>query len=138
MKVDTEIVSKKRQLDLLIGALEGGSNYWYFLPDLSMCPGEGEAKTKEVQEDSLGKEWSKYAVMRIWEALHQGAKIPINDNEDREELLGYLTLESLDTSLSLMIEKYPWHFANIIKEDDDCETADVFLQLAVLGDIVYG
>ena len=28
--------SNENIVDALIGALEGGSNYWYFLPDVSM------------------------------------------------------------------------------------------------------
>ena len=30
------------------------------------------------------------------------------------------------------------HFTALIEEDDDCETADVFIQAAVFGEIVYG
>jgi len=37
-----------------------------------------------------------------------------------------------------MGEKYDWHLKNFIEENDDAETADVFLQCCVLGDIVYG
>ena len=29
-------------------------------------------------------------------------------------------------------------FLRIIKEDDDAETADVFLQYAVFGEVIYG
>lgn len=37
-----------------------------------------------------------------------------------------------------MAEKWPRHFGNFISENEDAETGDVFIQLALLGDIVYG
>lgn len=33
---------------------------------------------------------------------------------------------------------YPRHWTNFVTENHDAETADVFLQLVVLKDIVYG
>lgn len=38
----------------------------------------------------------------------------------------------------LMAAKYPHHFANLITDNSDCETGDVLIQLALLGDIIYG
>ena len=31
-----------------------------------------------------------------------------------------------------------WHWRNFINENDDAETADVWFQLAVFGEVVYG
>ena len=36
------LINKKRVSDLLCGAIEGGSNYWYFLPNLE------EVKNKTI------------------------------------------------------------------------------------------
>lgn len=38
----------------------------------------------------------------------------------------------------LMSEQYGWHFGNFMSDDYDTVTADVFLQLAALGEVIYG
>lgn len=38
----------------------------------------------------------------------------------------------------LMAEKFPHHFANVITENADAETGDVYLQCCLFGGIVYG
>ena len=42
------------------------------------------------------------------------------------------------TGLTIMAEKYPKHWADFLEEDGDNDTADVFIQCCVLGDVVYG
>ena len=37
-----------------------------------------------------------------------------------------------------MAEKYPRHFTDMIQEQDDATTADVFFQCVVLQDVIYG
>jgi hypothetical protein len=34
--------------------------------------------------------------------------------------------------------KYKNHFQNAVNGNDDAETGDVFLQLTVLGDVIFG
>lgn len=46
--------------------------------------------------------------------------------------------ESIEKGLQVMADKYPRHFNDIITENDDAETADVFVQCAVLGEVVFG
>lgn len=44
----------------------------------------------------------------------------------------------LRRGLELMAEKAPRHFADLLSENDDAETHDVFMQMVILGDIIYG
>jgi hypothetical protein len=37
-----------------------------------------------------------------------------------------------------MRDQYPRHFADLVGEDDDAITGDVWLQLAVFGEVIYG
>ena len=37
-----------------------------------------------------------------------------------------------------MHQKYPNHYENFISENDDAETSDVALQLALFKELVYG
>ena len=40
--------------------------------------------------------------------------------------------------IKLMIKTEPKHFSDIMTENDDAITADIFLQLACLGEVIYG
>jgi hypothetical protein len=45
---------------------------------------------------------------------------------------------NIESGLQVMADKYPKHFADFMSEEDDCVTADVFLQCCLFGDIIYG
>lgn len=49
-----------------------------------------------------------------------------------------LNRESLQRGLTIMGEKYPRHMADMLSEDDDAITADVLVQCAVFGEVVFG
>lgn len=149
--LNKSILTDEQMCNMLVGAFEGGSNYWYFLKDLSMIPKVGYKPQTEYNIKSLGehKEFDSTQkhrmidclVHRIFEAAMLDIKVPVFDSEadeDDNEPLGYLTKESMIKGSYLMLQESPEHFANIISENDDAETADVFLQYAVLGEIVYG
>jgi hypothetical protein len=53
-------------------------------------------------------------------------------------LLGILNEESIKDGLQKMAEHFPKHFMDFLNENDDAETADVFMQLAVMGKITFG
>ena len=125
-KVEIE-VSHDRVLDMLTGALEGGSNYWYFI---------GPSSEKRICEATKDMEGEPF-VDRFWKAIQLGVRINIFDIETRDKL-GSITLESIAKGLQIMQSKHAEHFGNLISENDDAETADVFFQLAVMGELVYG
>lgn len=118
IKCETE-VSDETLESLIVGALEGGSNYWYQI------------------EKRIGPKVGKYAVDQVM----KGGGFVISDEREmgpEEKKIGRLTLVSCRKALTLMALHHPRHFSNIITENDDAETADVFLQLAVLGEVIYG
>lgn len=49
-----------------------------------------------------------------------------------------LSQATIKRGLKAMAEKYPLHFGNFMRDRWDAETADVFLQCCLLGDLVYG
>jgi len=123
MEFKTTIEDQKIK-DQIITAIEGGSNYWYFLPDLSMLP---EKKEGEALSERIGRA-----------VLDEGIAVPVYDYEDQHEKLGDLTKESIAKALEIMSRDYSDHFADMVDETGDADTADVFFQLAVMGDIVFG
>lgn len=120
-------ISSQTRLDLLTAALHGGSNYWYFLSkEADSIAKRHELNEKEPFVDSL------------WKAIETGEEIPIHDVENEINLLGKISLKSIEEGEELMLSKLPEHFANIIRDNWDAETADVWFQLAVMKDLVYG
>ena len=49
-----------------------------------------------------------------------------------------ITMDNVQKGLELMRDDYPRHYADLVEENDDAITGDVWLQLAVFGDIIYG
>jgi hypothetical protein len=112
--------------DLLVTALEGGSNYWYWLPDVSMVP--------KVVDRPNGDCLS----IRIAKAVWDGAEVPIVDKEDRFAL-GSITKDGVLAALDRMIAtNYKTCAGRIIAEDYDADDADAWFQFAVMGKAVYG
>ena len=64
-----------------------------------------------------------------------------NDNElnDGEAPVKYYsTIKDVRKGLRLMKKLYPRHYADLMEENDDAITGDVWLQLTIFGEIVYG
>jgi hypothetical protein len=110
--------------DLIVSAVEGGSNYW----------------AKFVFPKNYKDEYQSYEEIPM-----KAGEIEVFDIET-DELLGVLNKATIQTGLQLMAnckdikgKQVPCrHFKNLATDNEDAETADVFMQLAVMGEIVYG
>ena len=49
-----------------------------------------------------------------------------------------LNLDRVKRGLTCMAKKEPKHFADILDENADDDTADVFMQCALLNEVIYG
>ena len=115
--------------DLLTCAFEGGSNYWYCIKRV-VEPTEITYKTS-VFEDGISY---------LTPVLNPGGALVIIDKIDDYETAKeyFLNLETIQKGLDLMAKEYPYHMKNFIEENEDAETGDVFLQLCLFGEIVFG
>ena len=102
-------------IDLLITALEGGSNYWYIFLD---ARGNAESIIDDV--------------------LINNKTFDVMDIENDTDKLGELSIESIGSGISLFKKDYQEHYQDVINERWDAISADVFFQLCILGDIVFG
>jgi hypothetical protein len=50
----------------------------------------------------------------------------------------HITIKNVKRGLELMRDQYPHHYADLVEEQDDLITGDVWLQLAVFGELIYG
>lgn len=117
-------VSHERINDLLCGAFEGGSNYWY--PIESYNYPEGQTKgSLEIEFEHV-------------ELPMKGGSLTVSDIEEDGGKKHILDKEACIRGLKVMAEKYPQHFADWQDENDDATTADVYLQCCLFGELVYG
>jgi len=122
-------IKDETQENLIVGALEGGSNYWYYL---------GEEACNIIDEKCPAEKKDEPFSIRFWEAIKAGAVIPIHDAEDEDTKIGEISLESIQKGWDLLKTKQLRHFADILSENDDADTADVWFQFCSLGELVYG
>jgi hypothetical protein len=112
--------------DLFVTALEGGSNYWYYIKNI---PKEIKYQVKELKQP-LAEAIAKHVI--------DGGYIQFFDVEDENELLGTVDMDKLLEAISLIKKDYPDTWNNILDENADAQDADIFLQLAVMGDVTFG
>jgi len=110
------------QIDnLLASALEGGSNYWYFITNTFQglaC--EAWRKNKEGLQIVDKEEYDEAT-------------------EDDDDIQTHtLNWDSVEKGITCMAEKYPKHFGDWRNESDDAITGDVFLQCCLFGEVVFG
>lgn len=143
-------LTKEDIIDLFVTALEGGSNYWYYmdLPDniksygqfISEAVGEYILQGNKVYfyDDELRSE-----VIRNFNRGEYKIEGDIIDqkrfDEDIDETyLGYVDMDKILDSIPVIKTEYPEIWENILLEQADAGDADVFLQLCVMGEIVFG
>ncbi len=108
--------------NLLTTAVEGGSNYWYYvsLPD----------DYETIKALSFADNVINYLSLG-----HRS--IPILDCNDHSEVLGHLTYEALKTSLNALKRYNKEIYDSVMEESFDADEADLWFQLVVMGEVVY-
>lgn len=108
MKLVTIQVTDQELAYIIITAVEGGSNYWAMFKDYS--PRRGEVTVcEDDQETAAAAGWHLIGPDRIAHGM------------------------------SIAGNKYPHQLAKWLRDrTGDAETADVFLQCAIFGELVYG
>jgi hypothetical protein len=128
--------------DIIICALEGGSNYWYLLKeDATEILDRWKGKYEPLIHGDRKELFYGYRVEAVLPAIMGGEKIPIHDDEDADgDVIGYFSLENLHRGLEIIAEKYPDCLKMILDPDSDYDAgdADAIVQLLTLGEIVYG
>lgn len=114
--------------DVIVGALEGGSNYWYYLNNRSV----------EAIREKVSKEENEYLSEAITDAVFRGAVVPFYDVENPNEKLGFLSKKSIEVGLQKMFDDEREEIDMVLNGEDDAETSDVILQYCVMGELVFG
>lgn len=128
VKVD---VSREVLENIIITALEGGSNYWYYLSDEAV----------DIVNKAVPKGENTSFSQRLFNAVFDnGAVVPIHDAEGDEddEPIGYLDINTFQERLELCASEALWALQEEIDERGDAGSSDVVFQYLALGELVYG
>ncbi len=117
--------------NIFVTALEGGSNYWYYLPSKEV------KKIREAVPKSKEPALSMAMFMAIFD---KGVEVAIHDIENPEECLGTISLDSIMQTIktSSEDENFSRFWESELNEDGDGESSDVIFQYLVMGEIVFG
>ena len=124
-------IDDSRIASLICSGFEGGSGYWLRIMDYRQPK---EAPTAHLDDTEVFR--------HIDYPLCDGGAVICRDtvaggNDDEYKPL-VLNRDAIQRGLALMPSKTPAAFADWMKDDHDAVTGDVFLQLCLLGDVVYG
>ncbi len=116
-------ITDERIEDLLTDAFEGGSNYWYIIKKYNYPPGQ--------TRQSMGIKFPHVEIPL------KGGSLLVGELEGDTDYDKVLDRAAIERGLKLLAEKYPKHWADFLTENDDADTGDVFLQLALYGEVVF-
>ena len=118
--------------DLFCTALEGGSNYWYMLGDVD--------ETHFIKDGSLtftDNLTRSFMIDKNYK-INVYDRETCDDDEENADLVGSVTYDSIVNAFSVMARDYKECLARIMSEEYDADDADVWLQIATMGEVVFG
>ena len=122
------MLNKQEIENVLVGALEGGSNYWYWIERNDMN------KVRQL----VSKEADPCNSTAIAKAIDLGLELPIYDYEDISDCLGVLSKKSIREGIKRSIDDEREEVYMVKNGYDDAETADILFQYFVMKEIVFG
>ena len=120
IKYDIELTPKERQ-DLFITALEGGIDYW----------------ARQVSVKPSGSYVEAVIAIDSDDARDYGTndEFLVEGTTNRFHIDDWFMQMGLDR---LVRSRYQHHVTDVINDNADATTADVIVQMALFGDIIYG
>lgn len=116
--------------NIFVTALEGGSNYWYYIPTESIL----------AVRQAVPKSVDPYLSTAILKAiLDHNVDVQICDADDEDEVVGCISKSTMQERLQKM-----WNSPNRsilqaeIDGEGDADTSDVVFQYMAMGEVVYG
>jgi hypothetical protein len=129
--MNTREIFKREMLEnIFVTAIEGGSNYWYFIND------ENHEKIRRAVPVEKERAFS----VALFKAVYDEAfDIDVHDIEDTDEKVGTLSIRSMFERLEnlLLDESYRWALLAELDDNGDAESSDVVFQYLTMGEVVY-
>jgi hypothetical protein len=132
MEIKIETVVPIEVLEnVFVTAIEGGSNYWYYL----------STRAVTAVRNKVPKNEDPYLATAILKAvLDHNVVVPINDAENEGDVLGCISKNTLQERLQKLAgdEGCKWALNNELNDNGDADSSDVVFQYIVMGEVVYG
>jgi hypothetical protein len=130
IKIET-IVPREVLENVCVTALEGGSNYWYYLSDDAV----------KLIRKAVPKSEDLYLSTAILKAvLDHDVEVPINDAEDEDEVLGHISKKTIQERIQKLSndDSSKWALEREMKGEGDADSSDVVFQYIAMGEVVFG
>lgn len=116
--------------NIFVTAIEGGSNYWYFIND------ENHEKIRRAVPIEKEACFSTALFRAVYD---EAFDIDVHDVENPDEKVGTLSVRSMFERLDNLLQDddYKWALLAEIDEQGDAETSDVVFQYLAIGEVVY-
>ncbi len=137
----TIFVPLRRVLDVIVNAMDSGAFRYWIDPDTlreQWPQGWGGLDAVPWLTDDDRASWKGVRRCYFAPLVEGGALVFALEDREPGQADCRLDLASIARGLEVMATKEPRHFADLVSENDDAETADVFVQCCVLGEVVYG
>mgnify|MGYP007101836778 CR=1 FL=1 len=136
LTINDFITDKEHLVDLLSVATYG--NEWPVVKAFNSDSEKGLFKDCECREDKWAKALLEGKGVVVYDLYDEDAEDFDGEGEFPESAKHRITLDNVRKGLELMRELYPRHYADLVEENDDLITGDVWLQLTVFGELIYG
>jgi hypothetical protein len=123
-------VSEEMVRDLLISALEGGSNYWVCIEDAN-----GASAARYLSDVPLTADG--FLIITA-PSNRQGLREVRFDEKNHDMLPAFLDRKAIVRGLEVMHRDHGAHYGEMISGGGDATTGDVFLQCCLYGDVIFG
>ena len=139
MTVTTTVeITDERIRGLLCCAFEGGIAYWGTVSKYRYAEGTDPKQYLEGGCFQVEEYWPRYCLL----PLLDGCGVLVDNDDAHGPKDGvWLDRAAIQRGLDLMASNKPGlahHWHNFMTENDDAETGDVFLQLCLYGEVIFG
>lgn len=124
MKVQVEFeITPQRIADLVCTGIEGGeANHWlHYFRNRTAC--------------DPGNPW--YSTADFWEQKNITIEVAYDDGLTGDPVTKMITEKDVHAAMRKFAEQHPTHFRDFLDENEEAYTGDTFLQLLILGDVIY-
>jgi hypothetical protein len=123
-------ISREVLEDVFVTALEGGSNYWYYLSEKAVA---------DIRKAVSKSEEQFLAVAMLKAIIDHDVKVPINDADNEDEVVGVITRALIEPRLQMLADSdSKWALEAHLQGQGDADSADVVFQYLAMGELVYG
>lgn len=130
-------IPRKRVQDLLVGLFENNYSPWLlaiqgrnFAPGLTLRDFKKGGKMTDPEDY-----YTSSQIIPVTEGC--GLVLRVDNPNGESSILFTLDIAAIQKGLQIMADQYPRHFQDILDENDDANTSDIFGQCICYGEEIF-